>query len=77
MFELITAEPLFALEAWGLTQEEIDDHHLLLMIDILGVLPPELLSKWTRYRDYFNSDGQSFDDSLTRSIGFFFFFLSH
>lgn len=42
-------------------QNEIDDAHLLDMIDLLGPLPSQLLSKWPRSHKYLTSDGEIFN----------------
>jgi serine/threonine protein kinase len=54
-FEFLTGTPLFAVfHMAGTPQRETDDDHLLQMIDIIGHLPPELCSHWTRYDRYFD-----------------------
>jgi serine/threonine protein kinase len=40
----------------GQTQDESNDDHLLQLTDILGALPDNLFSKWTRSNRYFGPD---------------------
>lgn len=42
-------------------QDQIDDGHLLDMIELLGPLPPQLLSKWPRSHKYLHPDGEIFN----------------
>lgn len=37
----------------------MDDEHLLLLHDIIGPLPRDILAKWPRSDIYFNSDGEN------------------
>ena len=42
-------------------QDLIDDGHLLDMIELLGPLPSQLLSKWPRSHKYMHPDGELFN----------------
>ena len=42
-------------------QDQIDDGHLLCMIELVGPLPPQLLFKWPRSHKYLHPDGEIFN----------------
>ena len=59
LYEFCTGQPLFNVWALpGIPQEEIDDEHLLDMVDCLDLLPLQLAEKWPRYNRYFGPKGQ-------------------
>lgn len=49
-------------------QDQINDGHLLNMIELLGPLPPQLLPKWPRSHKYLHPDGKIFNVIVDRSI---------
>jgi len=62
VFEFVTGMSLFTVSNWsGLTQDESNDDHLLQLTDVLGVLPENLFSKWTRSNRYFGPDRVRFN----------------
>ena len=57
LYEFLTGNVLFQVS--GLTdipQEEIDDDHLLQMIDTLGQPPSDIFAKWPRRAKYFDEN---------------------
>ena len=53
LFELLTGSQLFQMlpKNWG--DYNIDDHHLLMLTEIIGPLPEHLLAKWQRASIYY------------------------
>ena len=49
-------------------QEHIDDAHLLDMIDLLGPMPSQLLSKWPRSHKYLRPYGENFNSIVGGSF---------
>lgn len=55
MFEYITGRPLFVVDPYS----DTDDDHFLRLFEIIGSVPQNMLSKWTRAKFYFNSEGKN------------------
>lgn len=57
MFEFLTGDALFQVSSWGEPPlAQIDDDHLLQMIDGLGQLPSEMFAQWPRRNRYFGPE---------------------
>lgn len=50
------------------SQNQIYDAHLLEMIELLGPLPSQLLSKWPRSHKYMHPDGEIFNEIVDGSM---------
>lgn len=64
LYEFVIGRSLFNLPPILLSSEsqnQIDDAHLLEMIELLGPLPSQLLSKWPRSHKYMHPDGEIFN----------------
>lgn len=58
IFEFLTGIPLFIAESAGEDDPEANDDHVLQLSNILGPIPPFLLSQWPRANIYFNAEGK-------------------
>jgi serine/threonine protein kinase len=59
VFEFITGRPLFCIDTFDCDQDETNDDHFLQFFDVLGPIPRDILSKWTRSDVYFNAGGEN------------------
>lgn len=68
IYEVLTGRLLFQVS--GLTdvpREENDDDHLLQMVDMLGLPPPEIFERWPRRRRYFDEHLQLIRSDVSSS----------
>lgn len=71
LYEFLIGSCIFNTPSLGPSperQDQIDDGHLLDMIELLGPLPPQLLSKWPRSHKYFHPNGEIFNAIVDGSM---------
>lgn len=61
LFELLTGVPLFQLPPMGVSQEGVDDDHLIQLTDIIQPLPKDLITRWPRASKYYGPGGARLD----------------
>ncbi|KAJ5796094.1 uncharacterized protein N7518_004634 [Penicillium psychrosexuale] len=66
VFELLTGLPLFCLPYSNMV--DADDDHLISLTTLLGDLPDELFSRWTRSSLYFTPERNLFNEELGGSV---------
>lgn len=67
IYQFLTGYELFVICGYDEGEEdEADDEHFMQFSSVLGPLPPEILSKWSRSHLYYNSEGKQRDTPLIR-----------
>ncbi|KAL2061510.1 hypothetical protein VTL71DRAFT_6887 [Oculimacula yallundae] len=68
VYEFVTGTSLFTLDLYGAKEEEIDDDHLLMMTDVLGKLPDDMLLEWPRAGKYFGEGGERISSATSEDM---------
>ncbi|KAF6816629.1 serine/threonine-protein kinase SRPK3 [Colletotrichum sojae] len=61
LYEFITGSPLFTIWLRGKSEETYNDENLMLLTEILGPLPADLLAKWPGSSKYYGPNGERLD----------------
>ncbi|KAJ3114216.1 hypothetical protein HK098_007415 [Nowakowskiella sp. JEL0407] len=63
IFELVTRYSLINIFSMRMTQEEIDDEQLQQLVEVIGSMPIELQSEWSRAHHYYDKNGKQLSKS--------------
>lgn len=70
VYQFLTGYPLFIIAGYDKGEaDEADDDHFLQFSSILGPLPRDLLSKWSRSSLYLDTEGRPRDTTLSKREG--------
>ncbi|KAF6822994.1 serine/threonine-protein kinase SRPK3 [Colletotrichum plurivorum] len=61
LYEFITGSTLFTIWLHGKSEETYNDENLMLLTEILGPLPADLLAKWPGSSKYYGPNGERLD----------------
>ncbi|KAI9765431.1 MAG: hypothetical protein M1840_007389 [Geoglossum simile] len=67
IFHIATLRPLFTLDPFN-DEEKRNDEHLQRITEILGPLPPDMLSHWRNRRDFVDENGNLLESVVSKGI---------